>query len=390
MNWRHNILLVLFLVFGPRMSSYAAEADSVAISILTCAPGEELYSIYGHNAIRVLDLRTGTDRVYNYGTFDFDTPGFALKFMRGKLPYMITATDYGLFLREYHYFKRSVSEQIINFTPEEKTRVIAYLDNNMLPQNRTYKYDFFMDNCATRLRDVLEKNCSGVLWDESQASGKTFRQIIKEYQRGLPWTDFGIDLIIGAPADRKTTLREESFIPDYLATGISKAGIKAATPSRLEYYRSEVLAFPPRDKKVNFLLTPMFFFLLLLVAELFIFVKYRTQDRKMIRMYDAAWMWILALAAVLMAFMWLGTDHVPTKYNWNLLWANPLLPLWWWKAGRSRWLFIFLASCLVISLLNALTGHNFLPQFFHPVVAVVCAILLLKGWRKFSGARAVA
>lgn len=381
MKCRYHILLACLLAVLYRVNGQAPAADSVVISILTCAPGDELYSIYGHNAIRVLDLKDGTDRVYNYGTFDFDTPGFAVKFMRGKLPYMLTSADFGMFLREYHYFKRSVKEQIINFTPEEKSRVMAFLDNNMLPQNRTYKYDFFMDNCATRLRDVLEKNSSGVLWDESQASGKTFRTIIKEYQKGLPWTDFGIDLIIGAPADRKTSVREESFIPDYLAFDISKAGIRSATPSRLEFYRSEVLSFPERAVKTNFLLTPMFFFLLLLGLEVFIFVKLRQNDHKLVKIYDKLWIWIVTFSSLLMAFMWFGTDHIPTKYNWNLLWANPLILLWWWKARNVRALTVFLAACLVVSLSNAVTGHNFLPQYFHPVVAVICLIFLLKGWR---------
>jgi hypothetical protein len=140
------LLLNVFVVFSQSIPS------DVTISILTCVPGKEIYSIYGHNAIRIQDRSSQSDIVYNYGTFDFDTPGFTLKFMRGKLPYLLAEGDFVRFMREYQYFERAVTEQVLDLDSIQKKQIIDALAFNMLPENRAYKYDFFMDNCATRLR----------------------------------------------------------------------------------------------------------------------------------------------------------------------------------------------------------------------------------------------
>ena len=141
------ITLLLITVLGWLPGSTQITTDeSIRISILTCAPGDQLYSIYGHNAIRIIDSNKGTDLVYNYGTFDFNTPGFAIKFMRGKLPYVLSIADYYDFLDEYKYYRRAVKEQVLYLDPVQQQKIMQYLAVNMLPENRAYKYDFFMDN----------------------------------------------------------------------------------------------------------------------------------------------------------------------------------------------------------------------------------------------------
>ncbi len=294
--------------------------ESIKISILTCSPGDQLYSIYGHNAIRVINANQGTDLVYNYGTFDFNTPGFAIKFMRGKLPYMLSVTEFYDFLGEYQYFNRSVTEQELQLDSMQKQKIIEYLNVNMKPENRAYKYDFFDDNCATRLRDIIDKNVDHFEWNQSKASGKTFRQIIKEYQKKMPWTDFGIDLIIGAPADRKTTLSEESFIPDYLSTAIFYARYQDDTKTGLQYRKTEILPKKKKDAPNNFMWSPWMVFLILLLVEINIFIRVlKGQNSKWIQLYDKVWLVVLTLSSALLLFMWFATDHIPTKYNWNIL-----------------------------------------------------------------------
>ncbi len=362
--------------------------SSVVISILTCAPGNLLYSIYGHNAIRIRDTANGTDLVYNYGTFDFDTPGFALKFMRGKLPYILSLTDFNSFLQEYTYYRRKVTEQVLALDQTQISQILVYLNENMKPENRAYKYDFFMDNCATRLRDILDSNVSGLVWDTTQASGKTFRQIIKEYQKGMPWTDFGIDLIIGSPADKKTTLRQEAFIPDYLASAIRNAKTMKSLSPALQQSEIEVLSFEQNMANSNPLLSPWLFFILLLLVEINLMLRaLRGIAQPWIRMYDNMWLILISLSAVLMLFMWFGTDHIPTRDNWNVLWASPLIPVWVWGNRKSKkvslWIGSFLVACLGLSILNAVPGLTFLPQYFHPLVMVICLILLLKGYRLY-------
>lgn len=378
-----NILIVLLLGFG--LSNVKSQTPSVIISILTCSPGDELYSIYGHNAIRVQNLETGSDLVYNYGTFDFDTPGFALKFMRGQLPYLLSVATYDDFLYEYQYYKRSVTEQILNLDEPTTEKIIIYLQINMLPENRAYAYDFFKDNCATRIRDVLEQNIVTLHWDEQKATEKTFRTIIKEYQRPMAWADFGIDLIIGAPADQKTSLSEEMFIPDYLANAISGATLGGASTTQLELQHRTLLEFDNRSEDTPFVWTPRFLFFALWLIELGIFLMHaRGKSFKWSKLYDTLWVIILTLGGLLMLFMWFGTNHIPTKYNWNILWANLLIPLWYFYGRRQKWskmMAMVILGCLLISIVNALQIVQILPQYFNSIIVLISLILLLKGWR---------
>ena len=361
--------------------------EDIVISILTCAPGHELYSIYGHNAIRINDHNARTDVVYNYGTFDFDTPGFALKFMRGKLPYLLSTSSYSNFLREYEYYKRDVEEQILNIDSTQKQKIINFLDNNMLPENRAYKYDFFKDNCATRLRDIVTLNAHNVHWDSSKSSDKSFRQIIKEYQKDMPWTNFGIDLIIGCPADKTTTLGDEAFIPDYLSEAIKYAQIIDKPIRSLAKNKTYVLKFDKTEKKNNPLVTPWFLFIVLLLVEInFLFRFFSGKLLSWIIWYDMAWTVLISLSSILMLFMWFGTDHIPTKCNYNLLWCSPLIVIFWWMPSTKykplkNWLFLILFVLLFISFVNAIPGLNFLAQYFHPIVMIISIILFLKIYR---------
>lgn len=387
---------IVFIIFCTlytfiRLSAQNTSDESISISILTCAPGDQLYSIYGHNAIRIIDRNTNNDLVYNYGTFDFNTPGFAVKFMRGKLPYSIGVATYNDFLREYQYYQRDVNEQVLYLDSLQKQKIISYLAVNLQPENRTYKYDFFMDNCATRLRDIIDQNITNFTWDNTKASGKTYRQIIKEYQYKMPWTDFGIDLIIGAPADQKTSLTQESFIPDYLASAISNARFNDSRNTGLLFQQKQILTFDRKDDKINFLLSPYFLFILLLLIEINIFFRHlRGMNIHWVKKYDQFWLLVLTLASALMIFMWFGTDHIPTKYNWNILWASPLIPLWWWKKNSFSWLNFVIGFGLLITIINAIPGIQILPQYFHPIVGIISVILILKGRRLYlSGDRVI-
>lgn len=378
-----GVLSCILLILLNPILGFAGNSE-IQISLLTCSPGQDLYAIYGHNGIRIQNKTAGTDIVYNYGTFDFQEKGFILKFMRGKLPYTISAATYDRFLYEYNYFQRSVREQVLQLDSLEKQKIIQFIDWNMLPENKTYKYDFFKDNCATRIRNVLDKHISGIQWNTSLASGKTFREIIKEYQKGMPWTNFGIDLIIGAPADNVTSLSEETFIPDYLAKAVSHAK-NGDFSNSLQVSEIDVLTFEKPLDKFNFLLSPWFLFSVLLLLEIFIFYRFLAgQLMRWVKYFDRIWIGVVVLSVMLMAFMWFGTDHIPTKYNYNLLWCSPLLPIFYFLKSREtkywilKWLLFFF---LGISALNAVDGMMFLPQYFHPLVALISIIFALKVYR---------
>ena len=209
--------LLIFLMHVTHV--YAQSPDSLlsstSISLITCDPGDEIYSLFGHSAIRIKNTSQNYDVVYNYGTFDFRTPNFTVKFMRGKLPYRLVVSTFDNFLMEYHHFKRGVREQNLQITNDQKKEIIRFLENNAKPENAEYKYDFFFDNCSSRIRDVFENNLGQPLTYSSKED-VTFRDLLHQYLIGWPWTKLGIDMIIGSKADVKASASQQMFLPDKL------------------------------------------------------------------------------------------------------------------------------------------------------------------------------
>lgn len=204
------ILLLFFLLLLPFGQTTANGNDSIRLSLLTCAPGEEIYSLFGHTAIRYEDPANGIDAVFNYGLFSFNTPNFIFRFSLGETDYQLGATDYAHFAAEYAFDGRSVWQQTLNLSKEEKAELIRLLQENYRPENRVYRYNFFYDNCATRPRDKIEESIIGkvIYPSESQDGSRSFRDIVHQYCKGHPWARFGIDLCIGSEADRPITQRQ--------------------------------------------------------------------------------------------------------------------------------------------------------------------------------------
>ena len=207
------VIFSLFLLLLPIGQTTANSNDSIRLSLLTCAPGEVIYTLFGHTAIRYENPSQGIDVVFNYGLFSFDIPNFALRFSLGETDYRLGVIDYPHFAGEYAYFGRSVWQQTLNLNNEEKAELIRLLQENYRPENRVYRYNFFYDNCATRPRDKIEESISGkVIYPvEPQDGSRTFREIVHQYCKGHPWARFGIDLCIGSEADRPITQRQMMF-----------------------------------------------------------------------------------------------------------------------------------------------------------------------------------
>jgi hypothetical protein len=162
-NLALTIFSILFLVTTYQAIAQKQQlSDQAVISLITADPGEELYSLFGHSAIRVKDTVNNQDLVFNYGTFNFNTPNFYMKFTRGKLLYMLSIQQFDRFKRSYEYEKRDLKEQILNLTQDQKQAIFQFLLWNYQPENRYYKYDFFFDNCATRIRDVFIDELPGL------------------------------------------------------------------------------------------------------------------------------------------------------------------------------------------------------------------------------------
>ena len=223
-----NYKFLFFLIFWAFVGISPSRAQLWEVSLLTADPGKELYSSFGHSAIRLRELvPEGRDVVFNFGTFDFDTPNFYGKFATGKLNYMLSISNYDRFVVEYDYYKRGLREQVLNLTDEQTDFLVQHLDAQYDPARRFYKYDFFYNNCATKIRDAFEIAIGDQLvWNDSTVEEKkTFRNLLDEFVMPLPWADFGIDLALGSVIDRPASPREKQFLPTYMEQAFAEATV---------------------------------------------------------------------------------------------------------------------------------------------------------------------
>jgi hypothetical protein len=315
-------LLISFLLCLQVVSGREQDKDGLRISLLTCTPGAELYSIFGHNALRIVDSSAGTDIVYNYGTFDFNDPDFYTKFVRGKLMYFLSQTSYADFVYEYSYFKRGIIEQELKLNTDEKKALQQFMFDNVREENRYYKYDFLYDNCTTRLRDIIFRTNSAKPFFPKvfTAYGKTFRDHLHGYldRAAMPWTKLGIDLLLGVGADKPMSPMEVMFLPDYLAKGVALGTAKGK-----QLILQETIALPDAQDPVipvSFWQMPIFIIGFMVVMLLLPFIL-NVEKWKVIS--DNILLIITGVLGILLSFMWLGTDHQSFSKNLNLIWAMP-------------------------------------------------------------------
>ncbi len=381
----------LFVLFNIATTfSGAAQLDSLMadaeISLLSCRSGSEMYSTFGHTAIRINNPKTGTDIVYNYGVFDFDTPNFYMKFLRGQLPYKLSASPTSRFLRIYQYEKRTVLEQKLSLAPTQKVRLFEALTENIKPENAYYKYDFFFDNCTTRTIDVI-RSVTGNITYARDIESLTFRDMLKRNLKSMPWTDFGVHLIVGAVTDKKTNRSQQHFLPIFLHNDLNGPTI-VYEGMRKNMTNSDkmLLNFEKEDKIRTTQGTnwPLYLAILLLLLELMLWI---TDSPRLASIYDNTWMILMSLMGIVMAIMWWGTDHLATKQNYNLLWANLLFAPYLCLSGRIGKLVLGVLIVLMCALSVVNGCCQILPQYFLPAFGIFAAISILKLVRQLRARR---
>ncbi|MEI6047894.1 MAG: DUF4105 domain-containing protein [Bacteroidota bacterium] len=354
-----------------------SESDTT-VYLITCGPGTETYSIYGHSAIRIAIPEKQSDTVFNWGVFDFDTPNFVWKFAKGRLDYMLGVVSLQNFLQGYFYEQRFVYSQKINLDTDETERLIALINENLKPENVNYRYDFFYDDCSTRIRDLLEKAVGGKLLYPPSEPGNmpTFRQMVGKYQNPFPWLKSGIDLIMGSPGDKKASFRDRMFLPIDMQAELSQTVInRSGKMIPLLQNPDVILDFDPPVTRQIFFTTPVFAFTLLLIIV--IILSALLKSRKINNIGDIFIFSIFSVLAILMIFFNFFTDHQQMKWNLNILWLNPfilfcLLTLILKKTGTVWFRVVFFISGAFLAL------HFVLPQEFNIAFLPLVIILLVR------------
>ena len=355
-------------------------ADSVIVSLITCTPGSLVYELYGHTALRVREVgRRQSDWVFNYGTFSFNQPHFMWRFMLGETDYELGVVPYSIFYDAYVREGRGIDEQVLNLTQSEANRLVDALSRNLEPENATYRYNFFFDNCTTRALRMIEQAVDGkVVWPQVKAD-RTLRDIVHEFSKPSPWNKFGQDLLLGAEADRPADLQQQQFAPIYAERFATKAQIRGREGSVRPLVKMELTLLPAQPcADEAFPISPMaaFGMLLALTIVISLWGKYK---KKSYWQYDVLLMIAQGLTGCITTFLLLFSSHPTVGSNWLVVLFNPL-PLvlfpWYMKAavaGRRSWVMYVEGVLVVLALIIGLMG---LQQYPDEVYLIILTLML--------------
>jgi hypothetical protein len=318
--------ITLFFLFLSSLSQAQIRlSDQAEISVLTLGPWQgEVYTAFGHSAFRVFDPHNRIDAAYNYGVFDYDDPNFYLNFAKGENYYWLGVMDYPRFEYSYIYYNRFIHEQILNLQPEEKQKLFDFLQWNALPENKAYLYDYFYDNCATKIPEVMLKVFGdSVTFDGSYIqTDYTIRELTDLYLTQQPWGDLGIDVGLGLPTDKTATPYEYMFLPDYVESGFAHATIqREGRRQPLVKGTNIIYESVPEDNPPNYFHPLIIFSLFLVVTS---FITYRDFKRKKLsNVFDGILFGVVGVLGFCLVLLWTATSHQAAAKNFNLLWALP-------------------------------------------------------------------
>lgn len=376
-----RLLPFLLLLF---CAQAVAQADSshLRICLLTCSPGAELYSTFGHTAIRVTDSANGIDMVYNYGTFDDRDPNFYVKFTKGIMLYALSNYSYQEFLQEYSYERRSVIEQELLLTGEQKKNLYAALQENAKEENRYYNYYFHTDNCTTRARDMIEQRTGASVIFNNILPEKppTYRNLIHTYldKANQDWSKFGIDLALGNNLDEKVTNKQAMFLPDYLMKGVEAATADGHQLAKKYQYALQLPPMPPAAT----VLTPLFLFsmIFIIIGLLSFGALTNIWARRILHVFDAVFFLCIGIFGILIVTLWAIRVDTVCRDNFNVIWA---LPTHFFAAFvvylKRKWLQTYFRVAFGITLLFTLSWF-FIPQQINSAVLPLLGIILMRSY----------
>ena len=380
------LLIVCILLFFSRLDAQQVTiGDSAVVSLITCSPGEEVYSKFGHTAIRVKDKVNNVDVVFNYGIFSFETEHFYYKFIKGETDYQLGIYDTNFFLPEYAERNSMVWEQVLNLTSAEKKNLVATLLENYEPQNRIYRYNFVFDNCSTRPRDKITSSVDGYIRYHQTSEPTTFRRWVGDYVGTDTWLKFGIDLIFGIDADAVASQKESQFLPEVLMSDFQEAEIVTLDgKSRKLVEKSATVLVDKKHVETttsifDFLLKPLAVSLFLLILGVLITlldIKYKKHNK----IFDSIILFITGIAGVIAFYLMVFSTHPLVASNLNILWINPLNMivafLIWIKPLRK---ILFVCGILNLGLLAAtLITFSLSIQSFNLAAFPIIVLLMLR------------
>ncbi len=374
-------MFIASLCYSHAQEVQKSAGDSLEASLLTCSPGTEIYQYYGHTAILIKERNTGNNYVFNYGLFDFNTPNFIWRFLLGECDYLCGATYLDVFLSNYERRGTGVREDVLNLTSDETAHLYEALKINSLPENATYRYNLFYDNCATRVRDKIEQCINGKIEYTMVHPHQSLRDIVHEYSEPYAWSYFGQDLLLGAQSDIIAPRQHQEFAPIYLQNDIRTAVIKdkAGNIRPLVIRTNTLIEGRELIFSKGFPISPRVCCIILLIITLLI-SAWDILKKRPNWIYDCVLLLSQGLAGVLITFMFLFSQHPTVGTNWLILLFNPIpLVLLYWIIKKEKknkksiyhawariYIFLFVCSTYII------------PQYISTEVIILALCLLIR------------
>ena len=380
-------LVLLLLTLSSNAQLQLTEASE--ISVLSIGPGYLLNDSFGHSAIRVKDPLYNFDVVYDYGRYDFEAEGFYLNFAQGKLNYMIGRTEFEDFLSFYEYQNRRVQEQQLNLSTKQKTAFYYFLTENIKPENQSYPYDFFYNNCATKITDAIES----ILGDQitylpdSTFKQETFRNLIRSDLNQNSWGSLGIDVALGSKIDQTATVKEHLFLPKNIYLLLENARIGSTDLKIVK--KSKTLNPSTFVKASEGFGSPLA--ILSLVAFAILFVTFRDHKKnKRSKWLDVSLFAVTGFIGLVLLLLWFATDHTATADNYNLLWAFATNLLFIPSILKTRLTnrgikyIVFLVILLALMMLHWITGVQSFAIGLIPLLIAICVryLFLIRHFNK--------
>lgn len=375
----NKLIIALMLSFFSLTQSVRGQEDSIKVSLMTCAPGTEIYALFGHTALRYEDTARGEDWVFNYGMFSFNTPHFIYRFVKGETDYELGVTPYSYFEGSYAMRGSSVYQQTLNLTMAEKQKLRRLLEENYQPENRVYRYNFFYDNCTTRARDIIEECIEGKVVYPDGKEGLSFRDIVHQYTKGHEWDELGIDMCLGSEADEPVDARKQMFAPFYMLEAAGKATIVAGDSVRpFVLQEKKVVDVEPEGGEGGFPLSPLVCVFVLMGAVCLVgWIQLKV--KKVIWIWDLFLFGVQGLAGCVIAFLVCISTHPTVGSNWLILLLNPIpliyLPVMVYRAIKGKKDLYHLINIVYLTLFIMIMP--FIQQKFNATVLPLALCLLL-------------
>ena len=358
----HSLLVALLalLIFTPARAQIAF-SDSVRIGLLTCSSGPDAYERFGHAGIRIQDLKkSDLDVTFHYGVFSFNTPNFVYRFVKGETDYQLGAVYSSDFINEYRRRGLGMTQQWLRLDSAQVQDMIQRLLVNYRPENRTYRYSYFFDNCSTRPYRLLQAvTDNSIRYDSTWTHAITLRQMVQERSGTDNWLDFGIALAVAGRSDIPTLYEEQMFLPDYLAGAIDHAEIPARLGDQIWYQplvteKDTLLTMRPEIEAAIVApdpLKPALVFAFVLVLAMIISLRQYLDKKaqnigkpasKSLRMsanaFDTVFFLFLGITGVIVWFLNFISEHPAVDHNLNCFWLLPthviMAVLLWFKSFR--------------------------------------------------------